>query len=98
MRTLVSVARETTHEYGPEWQRADRELRRLAKERAAADYEEAAWIAVMNREKGHTKLGYASLPEYLERLFGYSPRFSREKVRVAVALENLPELAQSLKD
>jgi hypothetical protein len=98
MLHLASIAGETVVGYGEPWVRADRELRRLAKERAAADYEEGRWIAVLDRENGHWRLGYASLPEYLERLFGYSPRLSREKVRVALALEELPELAQSLRD
>jgi hypothetical protein len=35
-------------------------------------------------------------PQYVERLFGYKPRSSQEKLRVAEALEALPALAQAL--
>jgi HNH endonuclease len=41
-------------------------------------------------------LGHGSFAEYVERLLGYSPRATRDKLRVAEALEHLPELAQAL--
>jgi hypothetical protein len=44
----------------------------------------------------HVHLGYASFTEYLERLFGYKPRSSQEKLRVAEALESLPALGHAL--
>jgi hypothetical protein len=36
--------------------------------------------------------------EYLERIFGYSPRFAQERLRVAEALEVLPAMRQALAD
>jgi hypothetical protein len=48
------------------------------------------------RSRTHTKLGYASFAEYIERLFGYSPRWTAEKLRVAAALETLPTLRRAL--
>ena len=34
----------------------------------------------------------------MERIFGYRPRFTQEKLRVAEALEGLPELDRALRD
>ena len=42
------------------------------------------------------ELGKVSLHEYLEDVLGYSPRQATERVRVATALEDLPELAEAL--
>jgi hypothetical protein len=41
-------------------------------------------------------LGYGSFGEYVERLFGYSPRTTYDKLRTAEALETLPELDHAL--
>lgn len=38
--------------------------------------------------------GYGSFGEYVERLFGYAPRVTHDKLRVAEALEHLPDLAR----
>ncbi len=42
-------------------------------------------------------LGFGSLAEYLESVFGWSARFVHEKMRVAHALEALPKIANALK-
>src|SRR5262245_11431156 len=96
----ASFARETILEYGtePEWVRADRALRSLAKERAMHDFQEAGCIRDAARARVHQKLGFASFTEYLNRLFGYGPRLANEKVRVELAIEGLPELAIALRD
>jgi hypothetical protein len=44
----------------------------------------------------HVYLGHGSFAEYVERVFGYKPRTTHEKLRVAEALERLPELARAL--
>ncbi len=46
--------------------------------------------------QAHVHLGYGSFGEYIERLFGYKPRSTQEKLRVAEALEELPAIAQAL--
>jgi hypothetical protein len=38
--------------------------------------------------------GTAAFAEYVERVFGYKSRTTQEKLRVAEALESLPELAR----
>jgi hypothetical protein len=78
------------------WQVIDRELRALAKRRAALDADEAQLLARAVRGEIWRQLGKASLHEYLEEVLGYSPRQASERVRVATALEDLPELAEEL--
>jgi hypothetical protein len=48
------------------------------------------------RAAAHVHLGFASFSEYVERCFGYKPRSTQEKLRVAEALEELPALARAL--
>lgn len=79
-----------------EWLRAHEALSRLAKERAAADAEEGRWLLAALRSAAHVHLGFGSFSEYVERLFGYRPRSTQEKLRVAAALEQLPAIAQAL--
>jgi hypothetical protein len=79
-----------------DWQRADRELRRLARLRAGLDFEEGRWLLAAWRGGVHVRLGYGSFREYIERLFGYSARLVQDKLRVAEALEGLPVLTRAL--
>jgi 5-methylcytosine-specific restriction endonuclease McrA len=81
---------------GRDWLRAHAALTRLARERAAADAEEGRWLLVAWRSRAHVHLGHGSFAEYVERLLGYSPRATREKLRVAEALERLPRSARAL--
>jgi hypothetical protein len=78
------------------WQRAHEELVKIAQQRAGLDAEEGRWLLVAFRSEAHLRLGFASFPEYIERLFGYSPRFTLERLRVAEALEELPALRDEL--
>ena len=75
---------------------AHRALSRLARERAAADAEEGRWLLEALRSAAHLHLGFASFSEYVERCFGYKPRSTQEKLRVAEALEELPALSRAL--
>jgi RuvA, C-terminal domain len=79
-----------------EWARAHEALSRLAKERAAADAEEGRWLLAALRSAAHVHLGFGSFAEYVERLFGYKPRSTQEKLRLAEAVEGLPVIAQAL--
>jgi hypothetical protein len=78
------------------WLQAHRALSQLAKERAHADAEEGRWLLAALRSAAHLHLGFASFSEYIERSFGYKPRTTQEKLRVAEALEELPVLSQAL--
>src|SRR5688572_12253722 len=79
-----------------DWVRAHRTLSRLARERAVADAEEARWLLCALRSAAHVHVGCGSFSEYVERLFGYKPRTTQEKLRVAEALEGLPLVAREL--
>jgi hypothetical protein len=79
-----------------EWQRAHCALKRLARERAAADAEEGRCLLAALRSAAHVHLGFGSFHEYVERLFGYGARSTQEKLRVAEALEQLPAIGRSL--
>jgi hypothetical protein len=85
------------HEH-QDWQHIHRELSRMAKSRAHLDWDEAAWLVRAHRSRVHVHLGFGSFVEYVERLFGYGPRWTGERLRVAEALELLPEIAQALRD
>src|SRR5262245_28375693 len=78
------------------WRHAHEELVRLARKRAGLDYEEGCWLLRAFRAGAHAELGYGCFNEYAERLFGYGPRLTQEKLRVAEALEGLPETARAL--
>jgi hypothetical protein len=81
-----------------DWKRAHTELVRLAALRASLDWDEGRSLLSALRFGAHLKLGFGSYFEYVERLFGYRPRFTQEKLRVAEALEELPELDRALRD
>ena len=81
-----------------DWKRAHEELVRLAALRASLDWDEGRWLVSALRFGAHLRLGFGSFVEYVERLFGYRPRFTQEKLRVAEALEELPELDRALRD
>src|ERR1041384_3481009 len=79
-----------------EWVQAHEALSRLARERAAADAEEGRWLLAALRSAAHVHLGFGTFGEYVERLFGYKPRSTQEKLRVAEAPEELPAIAEAL--
>jgi hypothetical protein len=79
-----------------DWRRAHTELERLARSRARLDSEEGYWLVRASRARVHAELGYGSFSEYIERLFGYEPRWTKEKLRVGEALEALPALSRAL--
>jgi hypothetical protein len=78
------------------WQQIHQELARLARSKGALDAEEATWLAAAVRGSVHLRLGLGSMREYLERLFGYTPRVAKERLRVAESLQALPAMRQAL--
>ena len=80
-----------------EWALAHEALSKLRLKRAGLDAEEGAWRLRASRAATHVYFGFASFGEYIERLFGLSRRATEEKLRVAEALEELPELADALR-
>src|SRR5688572_12120784 len=78
------------------WVLAHRALSRLAAERARTDAEEGRCLLAAWRSRAHVHAGFGSFVEYVGQLFGYGPRLTHEKLRVAAALEGLPRLAAAL--
>ena len=74
----------------------DRALRTLAKRRASLDVEEARWLRLGEQHRAWRKLGYVHAHEYLEDVFGYSPRTATERLRVARELGELPSMEAAL--
>jgi hypothetical protein len=81
---------------GVAWRSAHEALLNLAEKRAGLDFEEGRCLLAALRAGTHLRLGYGSFQEYAERLFGYGARITQEKLRVAEALEELPETARQL--
>lgn len=71
----------------------DHKLRELARRRASDDFEICVWLRRGFVERVHEVGAFASFREYAERLFGFSGRQTEERLRVAGALETLPELS-----
>src|SRR5690606_26215853 len=70
----------------------------VALARAKLDRHEAHWLIVAYRTQVNRLLGIASFAEYSERVLGHTPRVTEERLRVARALQDLPELAHALEN
>jgi hypothetical protein len=75
----------------------DRKLVELAAKKGELDEEIGRWLLAAERANVHRELGFASLVEYAERRLGYDARTTKEKLRVATALEELPGLRDLLR-
>lgn len=87
----------TDDRYG-EWQDVDRDLRAIARRQSGLDAELMHALCEAERVRLWKHIGCVSMMEYLERVFGYSPRVAQERLRTARKLEQLPELAAALAD
>src|SRR5690242_18511130 len=79
-----------------DWREVDRGLRRVARQRAALDAEEARWLRAAVRLEVWRAVGQISMRAYLEDVLGYGPHGANERLRVADALGALPELEAAL--
>ena len=79
-----------------DWREVDEQLRGIAKRRAALDVEEAKWLREAARIRIWREVGCGSLAEYLERRLGYAPHTAMERLRVALAIEQLPAIEAAL--
>jgi len=78
------------------WQTIDQTLLGLAARAGDLDAEIGRWLVAAAHEGVHRHLGFASFAEYVERRLGFDARTTRERLRVARALESLPEVRRSL--
>jgi hypothetical protein len=81
---------------GASWREADHALRQIAARRAALDADEARWLLIARAAQVHVAYGFGSFVEYCERVLGYRPHTTRERLRVAEALIALPETSAAL--
>ena len=72
-----------------EWREVDRQLRTIAQRRAALDAEEARWLRKAEALQLWRELGMVSALDYLERVLGYAPRTSQQRMSVARALPRI---------
>jgi hypothetical protein len=75
-----------------EWKRVDENLRALAKQYVTLEAQLARWLREAQRVKVWKHRGCVSLAEYLERVFGFTPRQARDRILVARRLGDLPQL------
>ena len=80
----------------PRWRTVDRALRTIAQRRATLDADEARWLREAEALEIWHPLGMVSALDYLERVLGYAPRSAYDRLRVARALGDLPELSATL--
>jgi hypothetical protein len=76
--------------------RVHRTLKRIAKARALLDSQEAAALREAQRIRLWERFGYTSLVDYMERELGYSARSAVDRLRVANAIEALPQVEAAL--
>jgi hypothetical protein len=79
-----------------DWEEAHETLLQLSRDRNDLEGREGRALLRALRSGVHVHLGYGSFGEYVERLFGYRPRTTFDKLRTAEALDVLPELDQAL--
>jgi 5-methylcytosine-specific restriction endonuclease McrA len=77
-------------------QAIDRELRRIARNEARLLHEKTHLLVHAVRLRVWAVFGRRSLLEYLEEIFGYTPKVARDHVRVAFAIEEMPVLGEML--
>ena len=78
------------------------ELRRAVRDMAAhidhADWRFIKLIAAMERTRGWTEAGYASLGNWLDHRCGLGPCAARERIRIGRALARLPHIDAAFRD
>ena len=81
---------------GERWEQVHEALLRVGRARGALDADEACWLREAEHIQIWRPLGLVSMIDYLERALGYAPRTAQERMRVARALGDLPELEAAL--
>jgi hypothetical protein len=87
-----------TDNHGERCDRVHRTLKRIVKARGALDAQEAAALREAADLMLWRRYGCASLVDYLEREMGYTPRAAIERLRVAKAIVDLPQIAEALNE
>lgn len=90
--SAATTSSESTH-----WRTAHERLVEHKERRAVLEIDEGELLLDAHRAAVHVYLGYASFEQYIDFLLGYSPRMTRERLRVARALRELPQLTAALR-
>ena len=81
----------------PDWRNIHDNLLRLSAEAGRLDWEIGRELLRAVRARCHVRLGYGSVIEYADRMLGYSPHTTDERLRVARSLETLPQTNEALR-
>jgi hypothetical protein len=87
---VVDGSRSVEKEEAVGWREIDRALRRIARSEGRLEAEKGRWMLAARDAAVHRQFGFATFPEYIEHVFGYGPRDTRDRLRVAEALLDLP--------
>jgi hypothetical protein len=79
-----------------DWRTVHADMRACGLRRAELDALEVKLLREAEELRVWREVGCATILEYLERELGYTPRQGRERLRIARALRDLPELEASL--
>jgi len=79
-----------------DWQTVHHALKKISKDRAEMDANELRWLREAVKVRIWRPLGHVSMLDYMEREMGYAPHTARERLRLANALEGLPDLEGAL--
>jgi hypothetical protein len=74
----------------------DRTYRAIAKTQRSSEADELTVLCIIDRRKIWRELGHATIIEYIDDVYGYGPKVAYDRLRVARALDALPELRESL--
>jgi len=80
------------------WMVVHERVRAQGKTQAELDHAGLALLREVVAVKVWEQLSYANVIEYLDHMLGYSPRVAYERLRVAHAIVELPELEAALKN
>lgn len=96
----IENERETQYPHGTNerWLVVHAELVDIAKQKAALDAAEARWLREAEQLRIWRSFGMVSMLDYMEREVGYAPRTGHDRLRVARALGDLPELSEALEN
>lgn len=86
----------TAREPREAWRTLDGEIKALARRRAQLDLEETRFLRAAEAMRIWRYVGFASMLAYLEDRLGYAPRTALDRLRVARALADLPQLEAAL--
>jgi hypothetical protein len=83
-------------EHEEKCERIHRRLKRIVKARGALDIQECEALREAQKLMVWRAYGCASLVEYMEREMGYTQRGAIERLRVAKAIEEMPQLGEAM--